>query len=67
MERCLLKHTNNYLLNDNIIAHCQSDYTKGDSAINQLVDITNNIGKILDNRMEFRIVFCDVSKAFDKV
>jgi hypothetical protein len=67
MERSLFKLTNNYLLNHNIRTHCQSDFTKGDSAINQLVDITNNIGKALDDGKAFRIVFCDVSKAFDKV
>jgi hypothetical protein len=66
MERCVFKHINNYLLSHNIIAHCQSGFTKGDSAINQLVEITNNIGKVLDDGKEFRIVFCDVSKAFDK-
>ena len=67
MERCLLKHTNYYLLNHNIRTHCQSDFTKGNSSINQLVDITNNIGKALDDGKEFRIVFFDVNKAFDKV
>jgi hypothetical protein len=54
MERCVFKHINHYLLNHNIITH-------------QLVDITNNIGKALDDGKEFRIVFCDASKAFDKV
>jgi hypothetical protein len=67
MERCVFKHIIDYMLNHNIIAHCQSGFTKGDSAINQLVDITNNIGKALDDGKEFRIVFCDVSKAFDNV
>ena len=36
MERCVFKHINNYLLDHNIITHCQSGFTKGDSAINQL-------------------------------
>jgi hypothetical protein len=31
------------------------------------LDITNNIGKALDDGKEFRIVLCNVSKAFDKV
>jgi hypothetical protein len=31
------------------------------------VDITNNIGRALDDGKEFRIVFFHVSKAFDKV
>jgi hypothetical protein len=57
MEQCVFKHINNYLLNHNIIMHCQSGFTKGDSAINQMVDITNNIGKALDDGKEFRIVF----------
>ena len=47
--------------------HCQSGFAKGDSAISKLVDITTNIGKALDDGKEFRIVFCDVSKAFHKV
>ena len=66
MERCVLKHINNYLLNHNIITHFQPGFAKGDSAINQLVDITNNIGKALDDGKEFRIVFYEISKAFDK-
>ena len=32
-----------------------------------MVDITNNIGNVLDDGKEFRIVFWDVSKSFDKV
>jgi hypothetical protein len=67
MERRVFKHINKYLLNHNIIAHCPSGFTKGDLVNNQLVDITNNIGKVLDDEKEFRIVFCDVSMAFDKV
>ena len=31
------------------------------------MDITNNIGKVFDDGKEFRIVFCDVNNAFDKV
>jgi hypothetical protein len=54
MERCVFKHINNYLLSHNIITHFQSGFTKGDSAINQLVDITNNIGKVLDDGKELK-------------
>jgi hypothetical protein len=28
MEQCVFKHINNYLLNHNIITHCQSGFTK---------------------------------------
>jgi hypothetical protein len=38
-----------------------------DSAVNQLINITNDFGKALDSSKEVRVVFCDVSKAFDRV
>jgi hypothetical protein len=38
-----------------------------DSAINQLLCITNEFGKTLDDGKEVRVVYCDVSKAFDRV
>jgi hypothetical protein len=37
-----------------------------DSAINQLLFITNEFGKALDEGKEIRVVFCDISKAFDR-
>ena len=39
----------------------------GDSTVNQVTSIYNNICKALDDGLEFRIVFFDISKAFDKV
>ena len=35
--------------------------------MNQLVDIYNTFCKALDDGLEVRAVFCDVSKAFDRV
>ena len=37
-----------------------------DSAINQLLSRTNEFGKALDEGKEIRVVFCDISKAFDR-
>jgi hypothetical protein len=45
----------------------QSGFTPGDSAINQLLSLTNEFGKVLDKGKEIRVVFCDISKAFDRV
>ena len=67
MERCIYKHVHNFLLNNHIITPNQSGFTKGDSAINQLVSITNDFGRALDNGKEIRVIFCDISKAFDRV
>ena len=67
MERCVYKHVHNFLLQNNTITPNQSGFTRGDSAINQLVCITNEIGKALDSGKELRVIFCDISKAFDRV
>ena len=67
MERCVYKHIHNYLLENNIIINNQSGFTKGDSAIYQLINITNDFGKALDEGKEVRVIFCDISKVFDRV
>jgi hypothetical protein len=67
MERCVYKHIHNYLLDNDILTTCQSGFTKGDSAVNQLINITNDFGKALDSGREVRVVFCDISKAFDSL
>jgi hypothetical protein len=60
MERCVYKHIHNHLLDNDILTTCQSGFTKGDSAVNQLINITNDFGK------EVGVFFCDISKAFDR-
>ena len=67
MERCVYKYIHNYLLANCIITPHQSGFTRGDSAINQLLFITNEFGKALDEGKTIRVVFCDISKAFDRV
>jgi hypothetical protein len=56
-----------FLLKNSIITPHQSGFTPGDSAINQLLSLTNEFGKALDEGKEIRVVFCDISKAFDRV
>jgi hypothetical protein len=67
MERCVYKHIHNHLLDNDILTTCQSGFTKVDSAVNQLINITNDFDKALDSGKEIRVVFCDISKAFDRV
>jgi hypothetical protein len=52
---------------NNIITSNQSGFAFGDSAINQLVNISNDFGRALDSGEEIRVVFCDISEAFDRV
>ena len=57
----------NYLIDNNLLSSNQSGFTSGDSAINQLLFITNEFGRALDEGKEIRVIFCDISKAFDRV
>ena len=67
MERCIHKHVSNYLTEHSIITPFQSGFQAGDSTVNQLLYICNQISTALDNNKEMRIVFLDISKAFDRV
>ena len=55
------------LLDNNLISPKQSGFRPGDSCINQLLLITHDISISLDNGLEVRGVFLDISKAFDNV
>ena len=50
-----------------LTSHNQSGFRPGDSCINQLLRITHDIYQSLDDGLETRGVFLDISKAFDKV
>ena len=67
MERCIHKHMTNYLIEHSVISPFQSGFQAGDSTVNQLLYICNEISNALDDNKEFRIVFLDISKAFDRV
>jgi hypothetical protein len=45
----------------------QSGFRPGDSTVNQLIFITHKIYEALEQGKEVRMVFLDISKAFDKV
>ena len=57
----------NFLLEHQIVTPFQSGFTSGDSTVNQLVDMYNTFCQALDEGKEVRVVFCDISKAFDRV
>ena len=45
----------------------QSGFIPGDSTVNQLTFLYNTFCQALDSGKEVRAVFCDISKAFDRV
>ena len=50
-----------------LISHNQSEFKPGGSCINQLLCIIHDIYQSLDDGLETRGVFLDISNAFDKV
>lgn len=67
MEKIVYKHLFNFLTDHNVITSLQSGFVPGDSTVNQLVDIYNTFCNALGQGKEVRAVFCDISKAFDRV
>ncbi|MCG8113671.1 MAG: reverse transcriptase domain-containing protein [Candidatus Thiodiazotropha taylori] len=67
MERCIHKHLYNYVVSHQLITPFQSGFIKGDSTTNQLLHTYHTFCEAVDNGKEVRAVFCDISKAFDRV
>lgn len=67
MEKVIHKHLFNYLRDNSLLSPLQSGFVPGDSTVNQLVDIYNTFCKAMDDGLEVRAIFCDISKAFDRV
>ena len=67
MERCIHKHLYNYVVSHKLITPFQSCFIKGDSITNQLLHTYHTFCEAVDSGKEVRVVFCDISKAFDRV
>ena len=67
MERCVHKHLFNYINRNNLLTPFQSGFIPGDSTTNQLLHTYHTFCEAVDNGKEVRVVFCDISKAFDRV
>ena len=67
MERCVHKHLYNYVISHQILTPLQSGFVRGDSTTYQLIHTYHQFCQAVDSGKEVRAVFCDVSKAFDRV
>ena len=67
LERIVFKSVYNYLHEHNLLSTHQSGFRPGDSTVNQLAYMYHQFCEALDKKKDVRIVFCDISKAFDKV
>ena len=66
-ERIIYNNTYSYLIDNNLISQNQSGFKRGDSCINQLISITHNILNLLDDGLQVRVVFLDISKAIQSL
>ena len=67
LEKNVHKYVFNFLMDHEVLTTLQSGFISGDSTVNQLVDIYNSFCKAIDEAKEVRAIFCDISKAFDRV
>ena len=67
LKKLVHKRIFNFFRDNQVITTLQSEFVPGDSTVNQLVDIYNTFCKALDEGKEVRAIFCDISKAFDRV
>ena len=68
MEKIIFKHLYNFALDNEILYKYQSGFQTNDFTVNQLVEIYNTIILNMDKGIkDIRFVFCDITKAFDRV
>ena len=66
-ERIVFKNIHNFLNENNLIYKYQSGFLPNHSTTFHLIDIYHYICQAVDNNQHSCMVFCDVSKAFDRV
>lgn len=64
LEKIVFKQLNNFIIENNIL---YNQVKSGDSTTNQLAEIYNTIISNFDKGKDIRFIFCDISKAFDRV
>ena len=67
LEKCIHKHVYNFLQYNNIITQSQSGFIPGDSTVNQLLCICNDLCSSFDKGITTQAVYLDIFKAFDRV
>jgi hypothetical protein len=66
-ERCVHDAVFSYFQEKNILSKVQGAYMPSNSTTCQLIDLYHQINEGMDKGLECRLVFCDFSKAFDKI
>ena len=66
-ERVVFKYVFNFLRDTGAISLRQSGFMPGDSTVYQLAHLYHIFSEAIDKQKTVRVVFCDISKAFDRV
>ena len=67
MERIVFKYIYNFFKENFVITVFQSGFLPGCSTVTQLLEVYHQLCQAVDRGKEVRIVFLDISKAFDRV
>ena len=67
MERIVFKNVYNHFHRNNLFYQYQAGFLPGHSTVYQLIEVYHNIVSSLDAGKSMCMVFCDLSKAFDRV
>ena len=66
-EKIIFKYVFNYIRENHLLSDWQSGFLPGTSTVTQLIEIYDSFCKAVSEGKEVRIVFLDISKAFDRV
>jgi hypothetical protein len=66
-EKVVFKHLYNFFKTNFTISLWQSGFLPGHSTVTQLIEVYDELCKAVEKGKEIRIVFLDISKAFDRV
>ena len=66
-EKIIFKYVYNYFRENFILSSYQSGFQSGKSTVTQLTEVYHEFCSAVDNNKEIRVIFLDISKAFDKV
>ena len=67
IERVAFRQMFNFIRDNNLLYKQQSGFIPGDSCSNQLVYLYDNIVKAMEYKKQVKFIFCDITKAFDRV
>ena len=67
MEKIIFKHVYKYLVDHALITQYQSGFLLGFSTVSQVTELYHSICQAMSKKDEVRVVFLDISKAFDRI